>query len=138
MPDKAFFDTNILIYAFSPQDPRRETALKLLMAGGTISVQGLNEFVNVAARKMKATWTETLTWLQIIQELCETPLPVTMALHHQGLKIAQATGYDIYDSLMLAAALEDSCTIFYSEDMQDGHVIDTLTIQNPFRRKKLH
>jgi predicted nucleic acid-binding protein len=33
---------------------------------------------------------------------------------------------------MLAAALEGSCTVFYSEDLHDGQAIDNLTIRNPF------
>jgi len=132
MPDKAFFDTNILIYAFSVGDPRRSLALDLLLAGGTVSVQTLNEFVNVVRGKMKVDWLEVLVWLDTVTKLCPPPIPVTLAVHHRGLEIAQACGYHIYDSLMLAAALEASCTVFYSEDMQDGHAIDGLTIRNPF------
>ena len=45
---KPFLDTNILVYAALSDDPRRPTAERLLAAGGTISVQVLNEFANVA------------------------------------------------------------------------------------------
>jgi predicted nucleic acid-binding protein len=48
MNAKAFLDTNIIIYAFSSNDPRRDKAEALLHAGGIISVQVLNEFVNVS------------------------------------------------------------------------------------------
>jgi len=42
-------------------------------------------------------------------------------------------GYSFYDSLFIASALEAGCTILYSEDLQDGQVIEkTLTIVNPF------
>ncbi len=57
---------------------------------------------------------------------------MTLNVHRRGLRIAQASGYHIYGSLMLAAALEASCTVFYSEDMHHGQTIDTLTIRNPF------
>lgn len=41
-----------------------------------------------------------------------------------------------WDSLILAAALEGSCSVVYSEDMQAGQVIeDRLTIVNPFAFK---
>jgi predicted nucleic acid-binding protein len=33
--------------------------------------------------------------------------------------------------LILAAALEAGCTVLYSEDMQDGQQIESLTIRNP-------
>jgi len=133
--DKAFFDTNILIYAFSDGDSRQSIALDLLLAGGTVGVQALNEFANVVTRKMKIPWTDALMWLDAIRKLCPPPVPLNMEIHHRGLQITQACGYHIYDSLMLAAALESSCTIFYSEDMHDGQIIDTLTIKNPFHRR---
>jgi predicted nucleic acid-binding protein len=49
------------------------------------------------------------------------------------LAIAERYQYKFYDALIVASALEARCTILYSEDMQDGHVIDgRLTIRNPF------
>ena len=132
MPDRPFFDTNVLVYSVSAGDARRETALHLLSAGGAIGVQTLNEFANVAARRMKTPWREAVIWLEIIQRLCEPAVPVTLAVHQSALKIARTYRYDFYDALMLAAAIEASCTVFYSEDMRDGHVIDGLIIRNPF------
>jgi predicted nucleic acid-binding protein len=136
--DKAFFDTNILIYAFSAQDPRRNTALDLLLTGGAISVQALNEFVNVVTTKMKTPWPDTMIWVETILELCLPPVPVTIGVHRHAVRIAFAHGYHIYDSLMLAAALEASCTVFYSEDMHDGQVIESLAIRNPFASRSRH
>ena len=37
-----------------------------------------------------------------------------------------------WDCLLLASALELGCTHFLSEDLQDGQVIEGLTIVNPF------
>jgi predicted nucleic acid-binding protein len=48
--------------------------------------------------------------------------------------IAEKYGYGIYDALVAAAALEAGCETLYSEDLQDGQVINRrLTIRNPFR-----
>ncbi len=52
MPAKAFFDTNVLIYAITQGDPRSEIAEKLLAVGGVVSTHVLNEFVAVARRKL--------------------------------------------------------------------------------------
>jgi predicted nucleic acid-binding protein len=132
MPGKAFLDTNVLVYAFSWNDSRKTVAEKLIVKGGTVGIQTLNEFVNVERNKLRESWRTILDWLRIIETLCPPPIPITPATHNLGLRIAQASGYHIYDSLMLAAALEGSCTVFYSEDMHDGQVIDNLTIRNPF------
>ncbi len=40
--------------------------------------------------------------------------------------------YSLYDSLILAAALDGGCRTLYSEDLQDGQTIETLTIVDPF------
>jgi predicted nucleic acid-binding protein len=133
MPDdRAFFDTNILVYAFSEDDSRREKARSLLMTGGTVGVQTLNEFVNTQRGKAKLPWPDISIRLRLISELCLPPIALTQRVHMLGLEIAQSTGYHIYDSLMLAAAMEADCTVFYSEDLQDGQTIEGLTIRNPF------
>ena len=53
MSAKPFLDTNIVVYAFASNDPRSEKADAILKAGGAISVQVLNEFVNVLHRKQR-------------------------------------------------------------------------------------
>ena len=55
-----FLDSNVLVYAFT-DDPRAEAAQELLDRGCTISVQGLNDFANVARRKLGKSWPEIRT-----------------------------------------------------------------------------
>jgi predicted nucleic acid-binding protein len=134
MPGKAFFDTNILIYAIAQDDARGARAEELLAGGGRVSVQVLNEFVSVARRKLRMPWNEVTEALDAIGILCSPPVPITISTHESALKIAQQHGYEIYDALIVAAALEAGCATLYSEDLQDGQVIDgKLTIRNPFR-----
>jgi predicted nucleic acid-binding protein len=134
MNGKAFFDTNVLVYAIVENDPRKIGARELLAVGGTISVQVLNEFVSVVRRKVKMPWDDVRATLQWILLLCPEAITVTLKTHGRAVGIAERYGYRIYDSLVVASALEAQCTILYSEDMQDGQVIDQrLTIRNPFR-----
>lgn len=130
--NRPFFDTNILIYAFATSDPRADIADKLLKPGGTISVQCLNEFVNVCRRKYKMSWTATIDALAQLQAVFPHPLPLTAETHQAALQIAQRYGYAIYDSLLIASALQANCTVLYSEDMHSSQVIEGLQIQNPF------
>ncbi len=58
MPAKAFFDTNVLIYAVAHDDPRSRQAEELLALGGVLSVQILNEFASVARRKILMSWSD--------------------------------------------------------------------------------
>lgn len=132
---KAFFDTNVLIYAVAQDDPRSAQAEELLASGGLLSVQILNEFVSVARRKILMSWTDVNEALGAFRILCPSPLPITIELHEAALKIAEKFGYSIYDALVVAAALEAGCATLYSEDLHDGQTIDgQLTIRNPFPR----
>ena len=133
--DKAFFDTNLIVYAFAKDDPRADAAEALLAAGGVISVQVLNEFVAVALRKLAMPWDDVLAALDAILILCPSPAPLTIEIHQMALGIVKKHKYHIYDALVIASALEASCTTLYSEDLQDGQAIGGLTIRNPFRKR---
>ena len=132
MSGRSFFDTTILIYALSSEQPRAAMAEKLLADGGWISVQVLNEFAAVARRKLDMSWEETREAFLAIRALCETPTPLSIETHQAALEIAARYGYQIYDALILAAALESHCDILYTEDMQNGQSIGPLIIRNPF------
>jgi predicted nucleic acid-binding protein len=137
MPAKPFFDTNVLIYAVAENDPRNTRAEELLASGGVLSVQILNEFVSVARRKILMSWRDVLRALDAFRILCPSPLPLTIEIHEASLKIAQRHGYNVYDALVVAAALQAGSTILYSEDLQDGQIIDQqLRICNPFLRPR--
>lgn len=130
--ERAFFDTNVLIYATSADDPRQQVALKVLLAGGRTSVQAFNEFVNVCRRKRRMQWSPILEALRFFRLLLGVPRPLQFATHIKALNLAAQRGYHIYDSLIIASALEAGCDVLYSEDLQDGQTVDGLTIRNPF------
>jgi predicted nucleic acid-binding protein len=131
--DRAFFDTNVLIYAFAKDDRRTKIAETLLAGGGVLGVQTLNEFVAVAVRKLGMPWEEVLEALGAIRVLFPSPVALTVQTHDRALRIAGRYGYHIYDSLVIAAALEARCNTLFSEDMNDGQTVEGLTIRNPFR-----
>jgi predicted nucleic acid-binding protein len=133
MSVKAFFDTSVLLYAFA-HDPQKTPITETLLGhGGYINVQVLNEFTSVSRRKLDMSWAEVATALSAIRDLCQPPAPLTLETHEEALRIARRFNYNIYDSLILAAAKQADCNRLYSEDMQHGQRIGTLLIHNPFR-----
>ncbi|MEO9336457.1 PIN domain-containing protein [Mesorhizobium sp. SB112] len=129
----ALLDTNILIYAFST-DPRNAVAESLLASGCVVSIQGLNEFANVAHRKLNFSWEEVRTAIAAIRTVCPSILPLDADTQMDALSIAEKYRLSYFDSLMLAAGLRGNCEILWSEDMHDGLVIeDKLRIANPFK-----
>jgi predicted nucleic acid-binding protein len=66
-----------------------------------------------------------------------TPIGLTDIEHALALK--EKYGYSWWDSLLLASSLEEECEILYSEDMQDGQLIEgVLTIRNPFTEQVIN
>jgi predicted nucleic acid-binding protein len=130
-----FLDSNVLVYAFTT-DERAAAAQALLQDRPAISVQGLNEFANVARRKLGMGWEEIRDAVSALRTLCSTVLALDVAAHDEALRIAEGYGYSIFDALVIASALQAGSETLWSEDMQDGMVIDgRLRIVNPFRKE---
>jgi predicted nucleic acid-binding protein len=127
----AFLDTNVLLYLLSSDAAKADRAETLAAAGGVISVQVLNEFVSVASRKLRMSMSEIREVLSAIRAVC-TVEPLSIQTHDLGFDLAQRFGLTIYDALIVAAALLAKCRIVYSEDLQDGQIIESLTVRNPF------
>jgi len=132
----SFIDTNVLVYLASGEAGKADRAEEILAAGGTISVQVLNEFTNVARRKMRLPWPETHAFLSTIRALLPVR-PITIDIHETGLALAERHGLSLYDAMIVASALDAGCDTLWSEDMQDDLVIaERLRIANPFRSRR--
>jgi len=129
---KAFLDTNVLLHLLSADTAKADCAEAVVAAGGTISVQVLNEFASVATRKLGMTVTEIRDVLTPIRALCPVE-PLTTATHDEALKLMERHSFSLYDAMIVAAAALANCDRLYSEDMHPGQIINgQLTIQNPF------
>ena len=135
MNDKAFFDTNVLVYAHTDIDIKKRQAAQDLISGKkytVISTQVLQEISNTLFRKFKHSWPDVSSVIQqlIAYNRIHSNTAETIA---RAIDIAARYGFSFYDSLIVASALETGCSILYSEDMQHEQKIDNiLTILNPF------
>lgn len=129
---RVFLDTNVLLYAFVSTDPRQHRALELLLTGGVVSVQVLNEFVSAARSKLKMDAPELDRSLEVVRSLCPSVLDSTVADHEVAFDLSRKGGLHIYDATIVASAVRAGCKTLWTEDMQDGRVIEGLTIRNPF------
>ena len=131
--ERSFIDTNVLLYLLSDDARKADRAEEIIQAGGTISVQVLNEFAAVASRKLKMSIAEIRETLDTIRAVCAVA-PLTEETHVLGLQITEQYCLSVYDAMIASAALISGCSILWSEDMQHGMVIEQrLVIQNPFR-----
>lgn len=128
-----FFDTNVLLYLLSADTVKADRAEEALAEGGALSVQVLNEFTAVSLRKLGMKLSEVREVLEPIYQVCRV-IPLTMEIHQRGLDLVQRYKLSLYDSMIVAAALDAGCTTLYSEDLQDGQLFDRrLKVMNPFR-----
>lgn len=126
-----FADTNILLYLLD-QGPKAERAEAVLAQGPRISVQVLNEALVNCRRKAGLDWEEAGAFLAGIQAVCPVE-PLTLRTHEVGRALAERYGFAIYDAMIVAAALIAGCTRLWTEDMQDGLLVEgQLRLVNPF------
>jgi len=133
MTERAFIDTNILVYAFLDNDQlRHDAAVELLSAAiGQeifISTQVMSEVYSALTKNgiEHEAISKYLFELEENMNVCSiAPETVRKCLFLM---------YSYWDSLILASSLESGCVIVYSEDMQHGQWIEgSLQIRNPFQ-----
>jgi predicted nucleic acid-binding protein len=131
----SFLDSNIVLYLASGHQATADRAEELVNNGGTISAQVLNEIANVARRKMGMSWPETRNFLLIVRALLNVE-PVTIETHDAGIALAERYQLSVYDGMIASAALLAECDTLFSEDLQDGLLIDNrLRVVNPFEAR---
>lgn len=138
MSSDQFLDTNILVYAHSQGDHRATVARRLLVEGGVVGVQVLNEFASIARAKLTFTWPEVEEAIEKIVVLCPSPRPLTVETHLEALRISKRYGFSIWEGLIVAAANQARCSTLLTEDLQHGQIIEGLRIENPFLEPSLH
>ena len=130
---RPFVDTNVLLYLLSDDAAKADRAEAVLADRVVISVQVLNEFANVAKRKLGLGWNELDETLADLRRFADVR-SLTIDTHDRGLALAQRYQLSVYDAMTAAAAIEADCAVLLSEDFQTGQVLDgRLTVRNPFQ-----
>jgi predicted nucleic acid-binding protein len=133
-------DTNILIYAerlgFAPSDAAKEVTARRLLGAATddeivLPRQVLAEFQRVLVRKAglaAGPACDRVALWAARGELVDT----NGAVFDAALELASDHGLQIFDAIILAAAVEARCDLLLSEDLQDGFAWRGVTVTNPF------
>ncbi|MBS7806219.1 PIN domain-containing protein [Variovorax sp. PCZ-1] len=132
-----FVDTNVLIYAEDRADAHKQSAAKQWLDWlwqnhkGRLSTQTLNEFYVVAKRKL-----EGISQGDARAKVRRYQAWKPWVLDHQTVETAWGIeanyGFNYWDCLILASAQQQGCAYLLSEDMQDGQLIGSVRIVNPF------
>jgi predicted nucleic acid-binding protein len=127
---RPFLDTNVLLYLLSGDAGKADRAEALLAGRAIVSVQVLNEFVNVASRKLGLTWNEVGEVLAAVRATCRVEPSPPSARPCAG--VGRALPLAFYDGVIVASALLAGCKVLYSEDASRPQVDRALSV-NPFR-----
>ena len=118
-----------------PEDIKRKEKVKLLLEKYTdivVSSQVLNEISNVFVRKYKLK-TEIITeHLKHMLDIVEVD-SLTENNTFKALSLLDKYNLSFYDAVIVSSAINSSCSIIFSEDLQANQIIDDkIRIVNPF------
>ena len=136
MAERSFIDTNLLIYAEASDAPEKQrTALSILKqlyddANGVLSTQVLQEYCNVALKKLGLPPQHVRAQLDLYEQF--EVVQVTPFIIRVALDLHQTRSLAFYDAIILASAQASGCVVLLSEDMNAGEVVAGVRIVNPF------
>ena len=136
-PESCFIDTNIWLYALiEDDDPGKSARAKLLIetqSAVIVSTQVINE---VCINLIKKAQLSEQHVQQLIESFYAKYLVVELSkpLLLKASALREQYAFSFWDSLIVSSALSADASALYSEDMQDGLVVeDWLRIINPFK-----
>jgi predicted nucleic acid-binding protein len=129
-------DTNVLIYADAADEPAKQRQAVSLISelrrtgDAVLSTQVLQEYVNVALRKLRlppALIRERLAFYRRFDLVVTSPELIAAALDLHVLR-----SISFYDALVVQAAVAGGCQRVLSENLQHGATLGGVRIVNPF------
>ena len=131
--DKFFLDSNVLLYLNDETGSlKKEIVKSLLQSNPIISSQVVFECLNVCLRKFKYPKDKAVLFATSLFKTC-TVIDEEKETCILAIELFSKHKLQAYDAKIIASALDAGCTILYTEDMQNGLIIEKkLTIINPF------
>jgi len=135
MVEISFLDTNILVYAFDPDQVRHHSIARQLLrdavnGNGAISTQVLGEFASVLLHKLKAQPKAVSDALAALESIRTVHMDGTLI--RRAIEAHARYGVRFYDGLIIATAERAGCGRILSEDMNRGQKYFGIAVENPF------
>ncbi len=129
---KVFVDSNILLYLLDSDFRKSHIAKDIIATKPLINSQVLVEVVNVCKRKFGYTKLECLSLWEDLHRTCVI-MPIDSSTTKKCNYLVEKYDFQLFDAIIVSAALQNNCKILYSEDMHNTLIIDGgLKIINPF------
>lgn len=138
MADRAFLDTNVLVYMYDRSVPtKRATARQLVRSGierGTlvVSVQVLGEFFAVVTRRIPNPLSTEEAEEEISRIAVLSVVGIDTAIVRRAIYTHKRYGIAYWDALIVATAERAGCARIISEDLNPGQSYNGMLVENPF------
>ena len=132
-----FLDSNLFVYYVDERDSHKSQIAANIVGKAIdsphylISTQVLNEFANVALRKLLMPEDEAREYVEEFMQIKVVEQRIDWTC--KALEIKKRYGLQFYDSLLIAAAEASGCTEILSEDLSDGQIYCGVKATNPFK-----
>jgi len=112
MPDRTFIDTNILIYFISNEKKKKLRAKEIIFSSQEvyISAQVISEFISVCLSKKLLSIAEITPLIDNFLSALRFS-SVEESTIKKALQIKQDYNFSYWDSLVIASAIENNCSI---------------------------
>ena len=135
MSIRASLDSNILVYAeLEPETEKGGTAQSVIQAAasrGILAVQAQLEFLTVVRRRRAESLASARAKVDIWSAVFESA-PTTTLVAQAALQLVERHKFQVWDAVIWSASRIAGATVFLSEDLQDGLVLDGMRVVNPF------
>ena len=137
----SFVDTNMLVYAEDRDAKEKHSLARDLILGlwdarsGVLSVQVLQEFYVNVTKKLKKPLSPSKARSIVEEYLTWTIVNNTGQMLIDAIALQRRVQLSFWDALVVQAAIESGCDKLYTEDLNAGQRIGSLSIINPFARK---
>jgi len=108
-------------------------AQNLLVENPSISSQVISEYLNTTRRILNLSKEDLLIQTANLFSGCNV-IPVGASTLSLAGSLVIKYQFQLFDAVVVAAAIEGGCDLLYSEDMHHGLIVNKcLTIFNPFK-----
>jgi len=132
-----FVDTNILVYAYTPADARKQKiaqgiVARALSGEGTASSQVLAEFAATLLHKATPPMRPEQVVIALDALGAMRLVPLDQGIVRRAIEARAAYGIHFYDGMIVAAAERGACKRILSEDLNAGQRYFQISVENPF------
>jgi predicted nucleic acid-binding protein len=138
MTDRFLIDSNILVYAFTNIDPKKQKKAKEIIYKardstlGYISKQNIIELINTNRKFSKNLSNKELqkiiTGLESLKIIDYSTTTIKKALD-----IQTQTNIGFFDSLIIQTMIENNIFVIFTENEKDFKKIENFSVINPFK-----